>query len=363
MMQQFQIKKTDQSNTRIVDMPDSMVSAGEGEITVQIERFGLSANNVTYAVAGETLNYWKFFHSAGDTDAEWGILPVWGFAEVVQSNAADIEVGERLFGYFPPAQRLKMKPAGIAAGHFFDASEHRLELPKGYNMYRRVKAEPQSNTQADNLRMLLYPLYVTSFCIWDQMVEFDWYGAEQIIVISASSKTSIGLGYALMNDDNAPTSVGLTSQRNKKFVEKIKVYDSTISYSDIINDLKNVPSVIVDMAGNGELLGDLHGMLGDNMRQTISVGLTHWDTQRRDSRVIKDRTAFFFAPSRIQQRMKEWGADEFGAQSSKFVMQGATESAKWLDMQTYTKLDDLAEIYASVRAGEINPETGILFEL
>lgn len=363
MMQQFQIQKANQSNTRIVDMPDTMVNAGDGEITVQVERFGFSANNVTYAVAGETLNYWKFFHSADDTDAEWGILPVWGFAEVVQSNAADIEVGERLFGYFPPAKQLRMKPAGIAAGLFFDAAEHRLELPKGYNMYRRVKAEPQSNTQTDNLRMLLYPLYVTSFCIWDQMVEFNWYGAEQIIIISASSKTSVGLGYALMNDENAPASVGLTSQRNKAFVEKIKVYDSAIAYSDIASELKNVPSVIVDMAGNGELLGDLHETLGENMRQTINVGLTHWDTQRRDSRVIGDRTAFFFAPSRIQQRMKEWGADEFGAKSSKFVMQAATESAKWLDMQTYSNLDDLTQIYASVRAGETKPETGILFEL
>ena len=362
-MQQFQIRKSEQSATRIVDVADTMVSPGQGEIVVQIERFGFSANNVTYAVAGETLNYWKFFASAEDADDEWGVLPVWGFAQVVQSNATGIEVGERLFGYFPPATQLKMKPSGIADTHIFDASEHRLELPKGYNIYRRVQAEPPSTPQADNLRMLLYPLYVTSFCIWDQLVEFEWYGAEQVIIISASSKTSIGLGYALQQDDKAPTSVGLTSSGNKSFVEKIKTYDTAMSYSDISNELKNLPSVIVDMAGNGELLGDLHEFLGDNMRQTISVGLTHWDTQRRDSRVIGDRTAFFFAPSRIQQRMKDWGADQFNAKSSGFVMHAASQSAKWLDMQTYEKLEDLTDIYAEVRAGQTKPEAGILFEL
>ena len=110
-MQQFQILKSDHSKTRLVDVPESMIKAEEGEIVVQIERFGFSANNVTYAVAGDTLKYWKFFPTVDDASDEWGILPVWAFAEIVESHATGIEVGERLFGYFPPATHLKMKPA------------------------------------------------------------------------------------------------------------------------------------------------------------------------------------------------------------------------------------------------------------
>ena len=363
MMQQFQIKKTDQSVTRLVDLHEVEVTAGHGEIVVQIERFGFSANNVTYAVAGDTLNYWQFFPTVDDVNDEWGVLPVWGFAEVVQSNIDSVDVGERLFGYFPPAHKLKMKPAEIAEAHFFDSSAHRLELPKGYNLYRRVKAEPASNLDADNLRMLLYPLYVTAFCIWDQMVEFDWYNAEQIITISASSKTSIGLGYALKHDGHAPKTVGLTSASNKPFVEGLELYDSVVSYLDISDQIKNIPSIIVDMAGNGELLGDLHTLLGENMHQTISVGLTHWNTERRDSRVVKDRTAFFFAPSRIQTRMKEWGADVFGEKSGQFAKDAAANSSKWLDLQNYNRLDQLNQVYNVIREGKAKPDMGILFEL
>ncbi|MBC7103757.1 MAG: DUF2855 family protein [Parvibaculum sp.] len=41
---------------------------------VEIEKFALSANNITYAVAGDMLNYWSFFPA----EEGWGKIPVWG---------------------------------------------------------------------------------------------------------------------------------------------------------------------------------------------------------------------------------------------------------------------------------------------
>jgi hypothetical protein len=66
--------------------------------------------------------------------------------------------------------------------------------------------------------MLLSPLHLTSYCIWDHLKQQNWFGAEQIIIVSASSKTSLGVAVALDRDDAAPTVVGLTSQANKQFV-------------------------------------------------------------------------------------------------------------------------------------------------
>ncbi|MEO1056925.1 MAG: DUF2855 family protein, partial [Actinomycetota bacterium] len=69
---------------------------GAGQVRLDIARFGLTTNNVTYAVFGDALGYWAHF-PAGDR----GCVPVWGFGDVVESNHDDVAVGERVFGYLP----------------------------------------------------------------------------------------------------------------------------------------------------------------------------------------------------------------------------------------------------------------------
>ena len=64
-------------------------------------------------MVGDQFGYWQFFPPTASDVNEWGILPVWGFADVVVSNAEGVPVGERLFGYFPPANYLKMTPTHI----------------------------------------------------------------------------------------------------------------------------------------------------------------------------------------------------------------------------------------------------------
>ena len=360
-MKQFEINRSDLSDYRIVEA--ATPEAGEEEIMLKVEQFGLSANNITYAVAGDTLGYWQFFNSVCEDTDQWGVMPVWGFAEVVDSNVDEVPKGERLFGYFPPATHMKMKPVDIAASHLFDGSEHRSALPKGYNVYRRVAAEPGYDGSGDDMRMLLFPLYVTSFVLWDQLQEHEWYGAQQVILVSASSKTSIGLAYALQEARETIELSGLTSSGNAAFVKSLNLYDHTISYDDLGQGIERKPTVIVDMAGNADVLGGLHLHLGENMKHTLSVGLTHWEAERRSSDVIKERTEFFFAPSRIQRRMKDWGASEFNARSNGFVLDAANKSREWLNLKTIDGLEGLQAVYADVLNGKANPADGLLIDM
>ena len=363
-MTQFQVHKSDLSRTRIVALDAASMAPDGGEILARVERFGFSANNVTYAVAGETLGYWQFFPPATDgvedSADEWGVIPVWGFAEVVASNCEDIPVGDRLYGYFPPATHLLMKPENVSAAHFFDGTAHRSKLPKGYNSYQRVLAEPGYDRAGDNLRMLLMPLYLTSFCLWDQLKEHEWYGAEQIVLVSASSKTSIGLAQALADDPGAPEVVGLTSARNVEFVENLGLYDRVVDYDGLEQGVDAVPTAIVDMSGNATLLGRLHVHLGDTMKHMLDVGLTHWEGARKDANINRDRREFFFAPARIQQRMKDWGAAEFQKRAFGFVMGSAAKSAAWLKIETLDGLDQLPPVYDEVRDGKMSPQTGLV---
>ncbi len=89
-----------------------------------------------------------------------------------------------------------------------------------------------------------WPLYATSFCLHDFLGDNDWFGAEQVIIPSASSKTAIGLAYALVADDNAPAAIRVTSSGNLEMVRGLGLYDQIITYDQIEAELPgNLPSL------------------------------------------------------------------------------------------------------------------------
>jgi len=354
-MQEFQVNKTNPSQTRLDDA--SPITIADNQVLVKIDRFAFTSNNITYAVAGDMLKYWEFFPVAQDP-AEWGIIPAWGFADVVESNLTELPVGERLFGYFPTADNLVMNPTKVTALNFIEGTEHRAKLPPAYNMYRRVDANTDKETEA--ARMLLEVLYITGFCLHDLLQSNEWYGAEQVIVVSASSKTSIGLAYALNDDQTAPMSIGLTSARNLDTVKSLGIYDKSVSYDDVETIDANKATAIIDMSGNPVLLNRMHAHLGDNMRRTINVGLTHWDQSQNTNGIITERSEQFFAPSYIYQLISDWGFAEYQKKSSTFFATAAQRSRDWLKVKEVLGVQGLADIYPQICEGQLAADTGVI---
>ena len=362
---QFQVKKDLFFNGRLVEMPAEELTIDQGEVLVKIDKFAYTANNITYAVAGDMIGYWNFFPPKGKNTAGYGVIPVWGFADVVESNAEGIPVGDRLFGYFPPASHLKMTPIKVSNGRFIDGAIHRSKLPAGYNLYRRVNNEKGYSNAFDKERMLLFPLHLTSFCIWDALQDKDWYGAKQMVLLSASSKTSTGLGYALKADKTAPKVIGVTSKRNLAMVKSLDLYDEQTTYDTLETIDTNIPTVIVDMSGNGDILLALHTQLGENMKWCINVGFTHWDkaSPKPKQGMITERSEFFFAPGHIQKRLKEWGPAGFDQKTSTFMMETAAKTKEWLTYRTIDGVAGMAEIHQAVCEGKIAANEGLIVEL
>ena len=360
---QFQIRRDVFFKSRLIETPAQELEIGEGEVLVKIDKFAFSANNITYAAVGDQIGYWKFFPPVGNDTEGWGVIPVWGFADVEASNVGEVPVGERIFGYFPPATHLKMKVGRVTNEQIIEGSPHRLELPRAYNAYRRVNAEPGYSSTMDKGRALLFPLYLTAFCIWDAMQHKNWYGAERVLILSASSKTSIGLGYALHDDEAAPPVIGMTSKRNLEMVKGLNLYDQSTTYDDVADLDASIPTVIVDMSGNGTLLAALHKHLGDNMKFTINVGLTHWTNFRPMPGIIAERSEFFFAPGHIQMRLKDWGPEVFGQKSNAFIMETIAKTSQWLTFRKIDGLEGMAEIHQAVCNGEVSPSEGLIVEM
>src|SRR5688572_1087586 len=134
----FQVEKSNLRHTRFVpgrDTPSSKLAAGQ--ILVQIDRFALTANNVTYGAVGDQLGYWSFFPT---DEPAWGRVPVWGFADVIRSESEGLLAGDRLYGYFPISTHLVLQPGEVSRGGFVDGTPHRAPLSVIYNRYQRVAA-------------------------------------------------------------------------------------------------------------------------------------------------------------------------------------------------------------------------------
>ncbi len=67
------------------------------EVLLKIDRQALTANNISYATAGDSLHYWAFF----PTEAGWGRIPGMGWSEVIASAHPQVQIGERVWGFTP----------------------------------------------------------------------------------------------------------------------------------------------------------------------------------------------------------------------------------------------------------------------
>ncbi|MGB2342198.1 MAG: DUF2855 family protein [Flavobacteriaceae bacterium] len=360
---QFQVVKSNFTKNNIQEIPEDHLNLSEGEILVQIDLFSFTSNNITYAVSGNIIRYWEFFPALGEQTQEWGVIPVWGFADVVESKTESIPVGDRIFGYFPPATHLKIKADRITEKRFIDGSEHRASLPPTYNLYKRVLSESNYDKNFDRDRALFYPLYITSFCLWDSLKENNWHGAKQIVILSASSKTSIGLAYALHQDDSSPKAVGITSNQNLKAIEKLGFYDSSLTYEQVSNLDNSLPTVVVDMSGNNSVLVNLHQSLKNQMKFTLKVGLTHWKETNPNEGIIRERSKFFFAPSHIEKRIQDWGSSEFDRKTSSFLVAATTQTKKWLNYKELQGLKELKTLYQDVCSGSVPADVGLIVKM
>ena len=350
----LEVRKDDLSKTRVTEHDVSALA--DGQVLCAIDRFGLSANNITYGVVGEKIGYWQFFPA----EDGWGVIPTWGFADVVESKHPDVAVGERLYGYWPMGTHLVIEPGKVGEARLVDGIAHRSALPPVYNSYARCSHEPHYEPALDDARMLLFPLYATSYCLYDYLLDNDFFGAAQVIIPSASSKTAIGLAYALAGDDGGRPVIGLTSSGNVARVESLGLYTQTIAYDDLASVDASVPSVIVDMSGNGAVLAALHKHLGDNMRFTSNVGLTHYDENQMAEGFIAERSQMFFAPAHIQKRTKEWGPGVFDRRAYGFWRDAAVKSADWLRYEHRAGIEALEGAYREVLAGSTAPDVGII---
>ena len=272
-MADFLVRRDDLRTTRVDDPQEGPLA--DGEARLRVERFGFTANNVTYGAFGEQMGYWRFFPA----DEGWGRIPVWGFGEVIESQATDIEPGQRFYGYFPMSSTATMRPRAGGEG-FEDAAEHRAGLPATYNRYFEATPAAGFAREHDAATAVMRPLFMTGWLIAQELATG---GGGTVALASASSKTAYTTAYALSQLDDPPAVIALTSARNTDFVRSLGFYDTVLTYDEADQLPRGEDLRYVDMAGDADLRRSVHEHLGDDLRASIVVGATHWDHASLDT--------------------------------------------------------------------------------
>jgi Protein of unknown function (DUF2855) len=328
-----------------------------GEVRVRVDKFSFTSNNITYAAFGDAMQYWQFFPTG---KAGWGTVPVWGFGTVVQSSHADIAAGEQLYGYWPFASHATLSPGKLTAGSLVDTAAHRSALHPVYNLYTRCSADPMYTPETEDIQALLRPLFTTSFLIDDFLFDNAFFGANTMLLSSASSKTAYGTAHFLSQRKGIEV-IGLTSERNRAFCESLGCYSRVLSYEQLDALAADTACVYVDFAGSAQLRRDIHTRF-TQLAYNCSIGGTHVADLGNGKNLPGPKPTLFFAPAQIKKRYADWGAEVFGTTVvsawRSFCIQVNHPQAPWMTVQHHNGPAAAAQAYALVLAGQGDPRVG-----
>jgi hypothetical protein len=340
-----------------------------GQARLAVEAFSLTANNVTYAAFGEAMKYWQFFPS-GDTAL--GCLPVWGFATVSESLAEGLLPGRRVWGYYPAGTHLVVAPSKVSASGFVDGLEHRRELAAVYNHYLFCDADPGWRPEFEGLQAVLRPLFMTAFLLDDFLADNDFFGAGQVLLSSASSKTAAGTAYCLARrrgTPGAPRIVGLTSAVHADFVRSLGCYDTVLAYDQLDTLQPQAPTVYVDFAGNAETRRSVHSHFADALKFSSSVGGTHWSALGSTRDLPGPRPVLFFAPAQVKARSapppQGLGAAELQRRLGQAWVQfiGQLNERGWVRIVMRPGAQAALQAYGEVLAGRAEAREGLMLDM
>lgn len=332
-MKTLEVRRKELSSTRLVEEEDPR--ADEGQAVLEIERFGLTANNVTYGLIGDLVGYWRYFPTA-DADDAWGRVPAWGLATVTESRSEAADVGDRFYGYLPMGTHTVIEPKIAGSRRIADGAAHRAELPPIYSTYDAAPTERENET------VILRPLFFTALVLDTAIAA---HGAEQIVVSSASARTASAFAYFAAQRD--VTVVGLTSSARVDWVRSLEIYDQVLSYDDL-ESLQQRSSSYVDISGSADLRDRIHERLSDELLHSASVGGTHQDPSAftAPDDLPGPKPELFFAPNHKPDRDPLAAWNEY-----------CSWTERWLDFNELVGIDQAADAWGRVLSGELGPES------
>jgi hypothetical protein len=353
------VRRDDLRKTQVIDRAPLPPSGPGPRAVLRVENFALTSNTITYAARAEVMSSWSFFPL---DDPALGCIPAWGHATVLSSDVEGVAPGDRYFGYVPMSTHLTVQPTMVGSTSFRDGAAHRPSAIPIYNTYGRCASDPSYAPELEPARTVLRPLFMTSFVLADFLEDNRFFGAEQVVLSSASSKTAYGTAF-ILSQRRAVEIVALTGEKNRAFVERLGVYGRVLTYADIAS-MPASPTVFVDVAGDEGVRASVRSRLGENLLYHCTVGSTHWD---RTGAQQEAKLEPFLAAVQLAKRRAEWGAEGFqsklAAALRDFLDRATTGNDPWVRFVTAKGPEAVSRIYDLVVSGRAAPDDAYVLTL
>jgi hypothetical protein len=322
------VSKPNHADQHLVEIsPSTLPVLARSSIRVRSTIIGLTANNLSYARNGSIFHWWFAYPVQHNFPApfndltQYGIVPAWGFATVLESSVPSIKPETLIFGLWPLSTLpvdLQLTPAKLP-GHWWETSEHRQKMMPLYNRYMVDGRKPTFLADEQDPQTIDLGWEAATRVLWScghllncfvfpgnsgikpvhPLVEQLPWSQEDAdlsttLLISLSASTKTGLSVADQFIHNRPSAVGpvgflaVASKADKTalgldgapFPKKAVTYaqaseaDTKTWVQSLMETEKLTRALIMDFGGRGESLKRIHDMLTglDLSVTTLAVG-------------------------------------------------------------------------------------------
>ncbi|KAF8319458.1 hypothetical protein DL93DRAFT_2053669 [Clavulina sp. PMI_390] len=381
------------SDAVVVQSQLDVAQLKENQVILQVDKFGFSANNVTYGLLGEHphFRYFDFFpapKTSLTSPKTHAVLPVWGYGTVIASSHPSLHVGQRVSGYLsmssycllqldPPRAR----PSGKSSIEY-TVNVALNGMPEDRRPYRQLtfcETDFMWTPEREDEMMLYLPLFWTSYWMEDSLNQKAYRDARTIVISSASSKTAFLVTYRIQKRREAAFAsgktfrpikvVGLTSRSNLSFTRKLGFYDQVFAYDEVANITKVSRDIreclYIDVSGNESLNANVAKHLSPKL--TVSLGITSVEGGNASSitgaQGNKADWESFFMPEWLELRVKELGPKKIKEMQKTAWGDLMEDCPSWVGIKTYEGNDDVLGAYQRTVKGGIPPNEGQMFSL
>ncbi|KAF7348090.1 hypothetical protein MSAN_01761600 [Mycena sanguinolenta] len=365
-------------------------------VLIRVDRFGFSANNVTYQALGEQPHFRYYdFHPAPEaknvSPKTHGVVPVWGFGTIVTSSHPKIVPGERVYGYFAPTRYLlvPVSPSDVNKHAFYVPRPHLPADRRPYNQIIRCAADPEYTPTAlgEDLTMLYRPLFWTAYWFEDWIFSLGYRAATAFLISSASAKTAFCAAYLIGKRRSRGESnvkiVGLTSKRNVAFTKGLTLYDEVLEYDAFNTALGREKWVYVDVAGND----DFNKRLFEHFRSpnttsgelvaSVALGMTtlspasekasslDWSTNTFSASVSSQVPELeqFFMPEWLNVRKHQLPLHEIFRRQKEAWAELMVDCIPWVRLEHVFGGDEVKKAYDKIASSGFSPDVGFIWSL
>ena len=209
--------------------------------------------------------------------------------------------------------------------------------------------------------MIVRPLFITSFMAADFLQDKQFFGARQVMVSSASSKTAYGTAFCL-HGRNDIRLIALTSARNRAFVERLGCSHQTASYGELGSIPHEQPTLYLDFSGDEGLRAAVHHHFGAALTYDCFAGSAQNSGFLRDTGLPGPAPQFYFAPGQIKKRSADWGYEEvnrrFNEAQLNFIRRVSDAGDPWMRLVEHHGFAAAAQLSDAMHGGRIDPAQG-----